>query len=223
VRRLIVNADDLGYDPEIDRGILEAHAGGLVSSATAMVDTPFAAAALRAAPATLGVGLHLVLDPGLGAGAAAAEIARQLARFEALRGAAPTHLDGHKHHHLLPAAWPAVLAAAAARGLPVRVLTAAQRDEARRRGVPTADHFLGDAALRPGWTPASLAAALAGLGEGTTELMAHPGHAPSLARTSFGAEREVELAALLDPGARAALRTAGGALATFAALARPPA
>ncbi|MCM2333784.1 MAG: ChbG/HpnK family deacetylase, partial [Anaeromyxobacteraceae bacterium] len=45
-RRLVVNADDLGYDPEIDRGILEAHARGLVTSATAMVETPFAAAAL---------------------------------------------------------------------------------------------------------------------------------------------------------------------------------
>ena len=48
---LVVNADDLGYDPEIDRGILESHQSGIVTSASAMVDTPFAPAALAAAPA----------------------------------------------------------------------------------------------------------------------------------------------------------------------------
>ncbi len=220
MRRLIVNADDLGYDPEIDRGILEAHAGGLVTSATAMVDTPFAAAALRAAPPTLGLGLHLVLDADAGEGAAAAEIARQLGRFEALRGAPPTHLDGHKHHHLRPGAWPAVLAAAAARGLPVRVLTGAQRAEARRHGVPVADHFLGDAERRPAWDEAALVAALGALGAGWTELMAHPGHRPAVARTSFGAEREVELRALTGAAAREALRRSGAQLATWAGLHR---
>ncbi len=85
MRRLIVNADDLGYDPEIDRGILEAHARGIVRSATAMVETPFAAAALAAAPASLAVGLHAVLHPGDGPAQAEAALARQLARFLALR------------------------------------------------------------------------------------------------------------------------------------------
>src|SRR5262245_44478843 len=43
MRLLIVNADDLGYDPEIDRGVLEGHGRGVVTSTTAMVDAPFAA------------------------------------------------------------------------------------------------------------------------------------------------------------------------------------
>src|SRR5512143_3252516 len=96
---LVVNADDLGYDPEIDRGILEAHARGLVTSATAMVETPFAADALRSAPPSLGVGLHAVLDPSAGRDDVAAALRRQLDRFEALRGVPPTHLDSHKHAH----------------------------------------------------------------------------------------------------------------------------
>jgi len=50
-----------------------------------MVDTPFAPAALAAAPRTLGLGLHLVLDPALGQAAAAAEVVRQLARFADLK------------------------------------------------------------------------------------------------------------------------------------------
>jgi predicted glycoside hydrolase/deacetylase ChbG (UPF0249 family) len=219
VRRLIVNADDLGYDPEIDRGILEAHAGGLVTSTTAMVDTPFAAAALAAAPATLGVGLHLVLDPSLDRARAAAEVARQLDRFGALRGAPPTHLDSHKHAHARPEILAAVMEAAAARGLPVRAVTPAMRAALRGRGIATSDRFLGDAGLRPCWTEASLAAALAALEEGLTELMAHPGHAPRVARTSFGAEREVELAALRSPACRAALEAAGGVRCSWAAAA----
>src|SRR5437588_10984879 len=92
-KRLVVNADDLGYDPQIDRGILEAHARGIVTSATAMVDTPFSPAALRAAPASLDLGLHAVLDPSLPRPQAQAELLRQIPRFGEVRGAAraPPH------------------------------------------------------------------------------------------------------------------------------------
>jgi predicted glycoside hydrolase/deacetylase ChbG (UPF0249 family) len=218
VKLLVVNADDLGYDPEIDRGILEAHARGIVTSATAMVDTPFAAAAFAAIPATLGVGLHVVLDPALARADAEAALLRQLERFEALRGAPPDHLDSHKHAHAAPAVLEAFAAVAAARRLPVRALDAAMRAALRARGVATTDHFLGDAARRPAWTEASLVAALGTLPEGTTELMAHPGFAPSHARTSFGPEREVELAALVSPSARAAIASAGARLSSFAAV-----
>ncbi len=205
MRALVVNADDLGYDPEIDRGILEAHARGIVTSATAMVDTPFAEAALAAAPATLGVGLHAVLDPRARLDDAEAALRRQLARFAALRGRPPTHLDSHKHAHAAPAVLEAVARVAAEGGLPVRAVDGAMRAALRARGVRTADAFLGDAARRPAWTLAALREALAGVGEGVTELMAHPGHRPSHARTSFGVEREVELRALCDPSVREAL------------------
>ncbi len=218
MRLLIVNADDLGYDPEIDRGILEAHARGIVTSATAMVGTPFSAAALRDAPRTLGIGLHAVLEPAGPRGAAEAALADQLARFEDLRGAPPTHLDSHKHAHASPPILAAFAAAAAARGLPVRALDARMRSALRARGVRTADRFLGDAAQRPAWTPERLLAALEALEEGATELMAHPGHAPSHARTSFGAERAIELRALCDPRARAILAANGVALGTYADL-----
>jgi len=215
-RRLVVNADDLGYDPEIDRGILLAHQRGLVTSATAMVLTPFAPAALAAAPRALGLGLHLVVDPGLAAPAARDELLRQLERFEVLRGAPPTHLDSHKHAHAAPGVLAAVAGVAAERGLPVRAMSGEVRAELRRRGVRTTDAFLGDASLRPGWTAATLVAALAALPEGTTELMAHPGFRPAVARTSFGVEREAELAALTSAEARQAVETAGISLVTWA-------
>ena len=216
MKLLVVNADDLGYDPEIDRGILEAHARGLVTSATAMVDTPFAPAALAAAPRSLGLGLHAVLDPSAPAGAAEAELRRQLDRFAALRGAPPTHLDSHKHAHAAPAVRDAFAAVARERGLPVRALDAAHRAALRALGVVTADAFLGDADRRPAWTREALLRALEALADGVTELMAHPGHAPSHARTSFGAEREVELRALCDADAREVVTRRGIVLCSYA-------
>ncbi len=222
MRLLVVNADDLGYDPEIDRGILEAHARGLVTSATAMVETPFAAAALRAAPPSLGIGLHVVLDPALGRAAAEEALRGQLARFEALRGAPPTHLDSHKHAHARPAVLAAFAAVAGERGLPVRAIDGGMRAALRGAGVVTTDAFLGDAARRPAWTLEALLPALAAVRDGTTELMSHPGHPPSHARTSFGSEREVELRALCDPSARSLAEREGLVLASWAELVRRP-
>ena len=67
VRRLVINADDFGLSAGVNRGILEAHAAGVVTSASLMVNTPgfvAAATAARAAP-RLGVGLHLNLTVGV--------------------------------------------------------------------------------------------------------------------------------------------------------------
>ncbi len=219
MKLLVVNADDLGYDPEIDRGIFEAHARGLVTSATAMVDTPFARAALAAAPATLGLGLHAVLEPTMSRGAAETSLRAQVARFVELRGAEPTHLDSHKHAHAAPAVLEAFAAVARERGLPVRSVDARMRAALRSRGVVTTDRFLGDAGLRPAWTEEALVAALAQLGDGATELMAHPGYAPLHARTSFGREREVELAALCSLRAWAAVQVSGATRSNFAQMA----
>jgi chitin disaccharide deacetylase len=217
-KRLIVNADDLGYDPQIDRGILEAHARGILTSATAMVDTPFAAGVLGAAPASLGIGLHAVLDPGLRRADAERDLIRQIERFAELRGAAPTHLDSHKHHHAGPGLLAAFAAVAQRRGLPVRAIDAQMRERLRAEGVRTADAFAGDADLRPCWTAERLFATVAALGDGTTELMCHPGYAPSHARTSFGAEREVELQAVCGARVRELVTERTIELISFAAL-----
>ena len=67
MRTLVINADDLGYAPGVNRGILEAHAAGVVTSASMMVTTPAfgeAAALVRREAPRLGVGLHLNLVGG---------------------------------------------------------------------------------------------------------------------------------------------------------------
>ena len=64
---LVINADDLGFAPGVNRGILEAHAAGTLSSASMMVNTPAfaeAAALARERAPRLGVGLHLNLIAG---------------------------------------------------------------------------------------------------------------------------------------------------------------
>ena len=67
MRTLVINADDLGFAPGVNRGIFDAHAAGTVSSASMIVTAPaFAEAAEQArreAP-QLGVGLHLNLVTG---------------------------------------------------------------------------------------------------------------------------------------------------------------
>lgn len=63
MKRLIVNADDLGRSPGVNRGIVRGHREGIVTSATLMANAPRAneAAALARDLPRLGVGVHLVL------------------------------------------------------------------------------------------------------------------------------------------------------------------
>jgi hopanoid biosynthesis associated protein HpnK len=66
VRRLIINADDFGFTPGVNRAIVEAHTGGVVTSSTLMANGPaFADAAhlARTVP-QLSVGCHVVLIDG---------------------------------------------------------------------------------------------------------------------------------------------------------------
>ena len=64
--RLVINADDLGLHPRIDEGILTAHAGGVVTSASLLATGPFAREAVRrAVQQQLPMGLHLCLTSHL--------------------------------------------------------------------------------------------------------------------------------------------------------------
>ena len=67
IRLVIINADDFGFAPGVNRGIVEAHDAGTLSSTSMMVNTPAFADAVELAAArsaTLGVGLHLNLLTG---------------------------------------------------------------------------------------------------------------------------------------------------------------
>jgi chitin disaccharide deacetylase len=66
VPRLIVNADDFGIAPGVNRAVLELHGAEVLTSATLMAQAPATEEAVKMALAmpTLGVGCHLVLVDG---------------------------------------------------------------------------------------------------------------------------------------------------------------
>ena len=65
--RLILNADDFGLTPGINRAIAELHSAGALTSATLMANGPAFddAAAIASAHPTLGIGCHIVLTDGI--------------------------------------------------------------------------------------------------------------------------------------------------------------
>ena len=67
MKKLIINADDLGLTPGVTRGIIKAHLNGIVTSTSAMMNSPHISQSLSAvnkeAP-SLGLGVHLVLTWG---------------------------------------------------------------------------------------------------------------------------------------------------------------
>ena len=65
-RRLIVNADDFGRSKSINEAVIRAHTGGILTTASLMVNEPDADEAVDLAKEhpTLGVGLHLALVCG---------------------------------------------------------------------------------------------------------------------------------------------------------------
>ncbi len=67
MRRLIVNADDLGLTAGVNRGIFEAHRKGIVTSATLMASAGACenAVALAVSVPQLSVGCHVVLVDGV--------------------------------------------------------------------------------------------------------------------------------------------------------------
>lgn len=203
MRRLIVNADDLGRTLGINRGILEAHCRGVVTSATMMVNYPAAAEvrALVAGSPGLGIGLHVQLTGGPPQLAPArvpslvgkdgqlaakpeglseadpaevlAEARAQLARFRQLMGRDPTHFDSHHHAHRVSAVFAAIVALAKETGRPVRPVEAAQLELLRREGIRTPERFCEEFFGETARLDVLLGI-LRELPEGTTELMCHP-------------------------------------------------
>src|SRR5579872_5302931 len=66
MRRLIINADDFGMTPGVNRAIAEAHRAGTVTSATLMANEAAVegAIALAKQSPSLSVGCHIVLVDG---------------------------------------------------------------------------------------------------------------------------------------------------------------
>jgi predicted glycoside hydrolase/deacetylase ChbG (UPF0249 family) len=176
-----------------------------------------------------------------------AELRAQAERFKDLAGRLPDHLDCHHFVHLYPPFFQVYADLAAGLGLPLRVpfppetefdralqtlsfLEGFPRDLVRgmivtnsalvkARGLAHPDHFVptfyGQEALSLGF----LLGLMETLPEGVSELMCHPGYNdPALADSAYRAEREKELALLIDPALRERIEEVGVELISFGAL-----
>jgi predicted glycoside hydrolase/deacetylase ChbG (UPF0249 family) len=208
---------------------------------------------------TLDIGCHLVLVgtapyPATVGALIRALAARKIRVYDELRsqilkiadaGIAPTHLDTHKHTHLLPPVLDAVARLSEdfripwvrrpfdfpieAAGVPwTRRAVSGSLGFVRRRFARIlkahqcnmTDHFAGFR-LTGQYDAAELASLIRNLPEGATEFMCHPGYCTeelNSAATRLKASRQRELTALTSPLVREALKDAGVELVSFAEL-----
>ncbi len=239
MKRLIINADDFGFTRDVNAGIVQAHREGVVTSTTLMANGDAFEDAIRLAQETpaLDVGCHLVLVQGRSVldGRPLPETPLQLAfqkidAYAELRaqiqkilaaGIRPTHLDSHKHTHLLPGVFRAVVRLAQEFSIPYvrRPLPSIDyyRRLARTSGIHMTDHLMGFR-LTGTLTEDTLAAALERLPDGETEFLCHPGLlGPELTRAStrLKESRVRELEALTSPRIRALISAIGVRLGPF--------
>ena len=240
--RLIINADDFGFTPDVNAGIVDAHLRGVLTSTTLMANGEAFDDAVRLAKETptLDIGAHLVLVQGhsvidgrtlpetpvhLLATLARrkldvySECKAQIEKIQAA-GLRLSHLDSHKHTHLVPGVFRAVVKLASEFGIPwVRLpldstfrfakLPCAlgsryYRRFAQGKNVRMTDHFLGFE-LTGSLTEETFARALNEIKDGVTEFMCHPGHLGAelkQARTRLKESRLRELEALTSPRIR---------------------
>jgi len=255
LKQLIINADDFGFTTDVNAGIVKAHREGVLTSATLMATADAFEDAVHQALATpmLDIGCHLVLVQGrsLRTGMPLPSGPRQLLIALAQRrldvrtelrlqiekllaaGIRPTHLDTHKHTHLVPHVFRIVVQLAQEfaipyvrlpldrtvkiAGFPPTLAEPFYRRTALRHHVSVSDHFLGFR-LTGSLTEETLAAALAALPDGLTEFMCHPGIlGPELARsqTRLKKSRVLELQALTSPRIRRLIAESGVRLSAF--------
>ena len=211
-KRLIVNADDFGFTPDVNRGILEAHRNGILTATTLMANGDAFDDAVRLAREveSLDIGCHLVLIGGRSLlppysplPVSVAELLRALAagrlrvydefvaqlRKILAAGLRPTHLDTHKHTHLAPPVLDAVARVAeefeirwVRRLFNLPALGWLFKRVLARHGCRATDYFTGYR-LTGRFGPAELARMISELPDGLTEFMCHPGHCgPALQR-----------------------------------------
>jgi predicted glycoside hydrolase/deacetylase ChbG (UPF0249 family) len=260
--RLIVNADDFGYTRGVNEGILEAHRDGILTATTLMANGAAFDHAVELAQRnpTLDVGCHLVLvegrsvaDPSRALPATIGDTVRAMLRgrlspYAELRaqvekivgsGIRPTHLDSHKHTHLIPSVLEAVGRLAREFAIPwvrrpfdfgidrgarveknvigmgLRVMR--PRFARVLHDLKMTDHFAGfltTGTLRE----QNLIETIERLPEGLTEFMCHPGRMSAeleSASTRLKQARELELRALVSREVRRVIDERGIELVNY--------
>jgi len=229
-RYLIVNADDFGQSEGINRGIVQAHEHGIVTSASLLVRGRAAAPAAAYAqmhPA-LSIGLHVDLGEWAyrrgrwvtlyqvvttdDRAAVSQELAHQLKVFRQLVGRNPTHLDSHQHVHRTEPVRSVLLEAAGEFGIPLRDCTPQIRYNGRFYG-----QFANGKTFRHPISIMGLVEILESLSPGITELGCHPGLDNDV-DSMYRRERAVEVRTLCDPRVHEVLKLQDIELVSFKSL-----
>ncbi len=227
---LVVNADDFGQSPGVNRGIIEAHEQGIVTSASLMVRWPSAKEAVdygKTHP-SLGLGLHFDLGewacrndewvrlyeviPKNDEQHIADELTGQCELFERLTGRIPTHLDSHQHAHRDEPLRSMMLALAEKLNIPLRDYNPSVRYCGDFYGQSSNGYPYPEAI-----SVEALMTLLERLPAGITELGCHPGFADDL-DTMYKSERQQEIKALCDGRIRETIGAMGIELCSFADL-----
>ncbi len=260
MKYLVTNADDFGFTRDVNEGIVEAHRNGILTATTLMANGAAFHHAVQLAQQTptLDIGCHLVLiggqsllDPNRWFPASPWELTQQvitgkLAIYDELAaqvkriiksGIVPTHLDTHKHTHLLPPVFRAVCQIAQDFHIPwlrrpidfpapvngefkqrmTGKLLRSFAPSSPHHGVRHTDHFWGFAVTGCLDTLA-LAAVMQHIPDGITELMTHPGFLTDELRTAptrLKESRMIELQALTSPTVKQAVADAGITLVNY--------
>jgi predicted glycoside hydrolase/deacetylase ChbG (UPF0249 family) len=219
-RCLVVNADDFGQSRGINRGIIECHHRGIVTSTSLMVTGRAVeqAAVLAREHPELAVGLHFDVwgedereFDTRNLDATHDEFHRQLERFVEVMDRLPTHIDSHRHAHREPHLFAPFQAWAAPLEVPVRGAA----------GV----NFVGGFYAQWEWRVTDLRYVsvpfLSGMlrnevPAGVTEFSCHPGYLTADYSGIYAREREAEIATLTDPRIRQILEQERIRLISFA-------
>jgi hypothetical protein len=200
-RLLIVTADDYGYWPSYNEGILEAVEAGAVDAVGAMTERehcdprPLLESGVE-------VGLHVEFEGRWGArsgGPARSSLRVQLDRFVDLFQRRPSFLNGHHHCHARPELATPVLQAAQQIGIPVRSVSRDHRQWLSERGIPTPDLLIGRMTSSEPVEPRELR----DLPAGVTEWAVHPGHPDPESGSDYDIARGEDLDLVLRLGVRA--------------------
>src|SRR6516165_6561029 len=217
---LIFNADDFGASAGVNRGIVECHVNGVLTSTSLMVT----GRALREAAAIsrdhpgLAVGLHwdvwgedereFDID---NVTAVRDEFRRQLDEFERVIGKLPTHVDSHQHAHREEHLMPVFRELVAPLGVPLR--------------ADGQVNFVGGFYAQWEWKVTNLEHVSVGFLQqllrqevpvGWTEISCHPGFVSTDFTSVYLQEREAEVRTLTDPRIRETIRALGIQLRSYA-------
>jgi predicted glycoside hydrolase/deacetylase ChbG (UPF0249 family) len=194
LRLLVITADDYGYWPSYNEGILEAIEMGAIDSVAAMVDRDYCEAE-PLLESGVEIGLHIEFEGRWGprSGAPARTSLRvQLERFGDIFGRWPSFLNGHHDCHARPELATPVFQMAKQIDVPVRSVNPDHRQWLRERGIDTPDLLIGRTESKQ---PAE-SDELRNLGIGVTEWVTHPGHPDKESGSSYDMARQEDLALL---------------------------